>query len=297
MRLDRLLGITMELMSKKRVTATELSARFEVSIRTIYRDIELINQSGIPVVSFAGTDGGFELMEGFFLTKQHFSMQDFAVIYNLLKGMEGAFGDQITSLVNKLGSLQPALLSQGEHEKLIFALNASEGEKEIIQALHQAVNERKIIHFLYTNATGESTNRQLEPVHLYWERGYWYLEGYCLSRQAKRLFRVSRMEQVEVTDVMFQPRELVDSPDVEEVRGTVAHLRFDLSAQPRVTEQFRDDCIHLGTHIDVHKEFYLREYAISVILSYGSKVEILSPEDLKIELLEEIKKIQQRYEK
>ncbi|TVX92442.1 helix-turn-helix transcriptional regulator [Paenibacillus agilis] len=296
MRLDRLLGITMELMSKKRVTATELSARFEVSIRTIYRDIELINQAGIPIVSFAGTDGGFELMEGFFLTKQHFSMQDFAVIYNLLKGMEGAFGEQITSLVNKLGSLQPALLSQGEHEKLIFALNASEDEKAIIQVLHQAVNERRIIHFSYTNAIGESTNRQLEPVHLYWERGFWYLEGYCLSKKAKRLFRVSRMEQVEITDVTFQPRELVDSPVVEEVRGTVAHLRFDLSAQPRVTEQFRDDCIHLGTHIEVHKEFYLREYAISVILSYGSKVEILSPEDLKDELMEEIKKIQQRYE-
>lgn len=76
------------------MTATELAARFEVSIRTIYRDVDLINQAGIPVASFtgAGTDGGFELMNGFFLTKQHFSVDDFSVIYNLLKGMKGAMG-------------------------------------------------------------------------------------------------------------------------------------------------------------------------------------------------------------
>lgn len=92
MKLDRMLGITMELLAKRRVTATELAARFEVSIRTIYRDVDLINQAGIPVASFTGTDGGFELMNGFFLTKQHFSVDDFSVIYNLLKGMKGAMG-------------------------------------------------------------------------------------------------------------------------------------------------------------------------------------------------------------
>ncbi|WP_353625960.1 HTH domain-containing protein [Bacillus sp. JCM 19041] len=86
MKLARLLGITMELLTKRRVTATDLAARFEVSIRTIYRDIELINQAGVPVASFSGADGGFELMNGFFLTKQTFSLDDLLLIYSLLKG-------------------------------------------------------------------------------------------------------------------------------------------------------------------------------------------------------------------
>ena len=76
MKLDRLLGITMELLTK-RVTATALAARYEVSVRTIYRDVDLINQAGIPIASYPGADGGFELMSGFYLTRQHFSVDDF----------------------------------------------------------------------------------------------------------------------------------------------------------------------------------------------------------------------------
>jgi predicted DNA-binding transcriptional regulator YafY len=110
----------MELLTKKRVTATELAARFEVSVRTIYRDVEFISQAGIPVASFLGTDGGFELMDGFFLTKQHFSVDDFSMIYHLLRGVEGTIGGTFTSLMHKLGSLQPALLKGGYDHKMKF---------------------------------------------------------------------------------------------------------------------------------------------------------------------------------
>ena len=201
-----MLGITMELLTKRRVTATELAVRFEVSIRTIYRDVDLINQSGIPVASFTGTDGGFELMNGFFLTKQHFSVDDFSVIYNLLKGMEGAMGGQSTSLMHKLSSLQPALLNGGIHDKIIFDMSTSESEKAIVHQLLHAINRTRVIAFSYTSATGTSSQRNVEPIKLYWERGAWYLEGYCLSHQAKRFFRVSRITELEMLDDHYHPR-------------------------------------------------------------------------------------------
>lgn len=90
MRLDRLLGITLELLAKKRVTAATLAAKFEVSVRTVYRDVELINQAGIPVASFTGADGGFELMDGFYLTRQHFSVDDLSVIYTRTRISSGS---------------------------------------------------------------------------------------------------------------------------------------------------------------------------------------------------------------
>lgn len=94
MKLIRSLGIMIELLSKRRVTATDLAARFEVSTRTIYRDIELINQAGVPVVSYTGTDGGFEVMDGYYLTKQYFSLKELSVIYSMLNGMGGIMGPQ-----------------------------------------------------------------------------------------------------------------------------------------------------------------------------------------------------------
>lgn len=295
MRLDRLLGITMALLTKKRVTATELSSRFEVSIRTIYRDIELINQSGIPVTSFSGTNGGFELMNGFFLKKQHFSIDDFSVIYNLLKSAEGAVGgSKFTSLINKISTLQPTLFNAECRDKIIFDISASEEEKEIILPLMEAVDQSKRIELTYTNASGQVSERKIEPLNLLWERGIWYLDGYCLSRKDKRYFRVSRISNLEVLKEQFNLRADFKRPYVQK-QGTNVHLRFDLSVQQRVLEQFPGNFTKQGNFIDVKKIFYSRDYAVSVILSYGSKVEILTPDDLKNDLIQQINEIRRIY--
>lgn len=296
MKFDRLLGITMELLTKKRVTATELASRFEVSIRTIYRDIDLINQSGIPVASFSGTDGGFEIMNGFFLSKQHFSIEDFSVIYSLLKGMEGAVGgNKFVTLVNKIGSLQPTLLDEGIQKKFVFDMSTSEEEKEILLPLLEAIDQSRRTAFTYTNASGQVSERKIEPFNLLWEKGTWYLYGYCLLRKDKRFFRVSRITKPEVLDETFSPRAGSKRPVNEQEQGTSVHLRFDLTVQSRVFEQFPGEFTNHVDFIEVQTFFYSREYALSVILSYGSMVKILSPEDLKKDLIEKVNEIRKIY--
>ncbi|GIP32810.1 YafY family protein [Paenibacillus sp. J2TS4] len=295
MKLIRALGITMELLSKRRVTAAELADRFEVSNRTIYRDIELISQAGIPVASYTGTDGGFEVMSGFYLTKQHFSLEDLSVIYNLLRGMEGAMGAKPVSIMGKLSSLQPALLNGGNVNKIIFDMSTSELEKNLVHPLLQAINDKRVVSFSYISSTGSNTDRSVEPAALYWGRGAWYLSGYCLLRQASRMFRLSRLSSLKITDDKYQPREEAPASDAEEVQGMQAHLRFDLSAQPRVLEQFPGECIRADDHIDVHTVFYKTEYAVSVVLSYGPKVTIISPDELKHQVLNTMLEIQKLY--
>jgi predicted DNA-binding transcriptional regulator YafY len=295
MKLDRMLGITMELLSKKRVTASELAARYEVSIRTIYRDIELINQAGIPVASFTGADGGFEMMDGFYLTKQHFSVDDLSVIYSLLKGMDGAMEGKSTAIMNKLSSLQPALLKGGSRDRIVFDMTTSEQERAIVRPLLEAIQRSRVICFSYSDASGASSQRRVEPLTLYWERGAWYLEGFCLSRKAKRIFKISRFSRFEVTDEQFHPRDNSAHPREEEAQGMKAHLRFDLKARPRVLEQFKGEYTIEDGYIDVHTIFYSKEYALSVILSYGSKVKIISPEELKDDVMQTLQDIQKLY--
>lgn len=298
MRLDRLLGITLELMAKKRVTAAELAAKFEVSARTVYRDAELINRAGIPVASFSGADGGFELMGGFFLTRQHFSVDDFSVIYTLLKAMEGAMGSAVESPMRKLASLHPALANEGSREALILGMSAPEPERGNVRELFRAIRQSRVVRMAYASASGTPSERSVEPMNLLWEKGVWYLEGYCRSRRAKRYFRVSRIARLDVSEETFSPRRVPDEPEAEEEgQGIRAHLRFDLSARMRVLEQFPGECEYLGDRIEVRTTFYKKEYALSVIASYGTTVDILAPEGLRDDMIAHIEAIRRHYAK
>ena len=295
MRLDRLLGISLELMTKKRVTAAELADKFEVSVRTIYRDIELINQAGIPVVSYNGVDGGYELADGYFVTRQHFSVDDLSVIYSLLKAMEGAMGGAVSSAKRKLTSLHPKLADEERREAIVMDLSVPESERDQVQELYGAVRQRRVVRLSYTDAAGTTTERFVEPINLLWSKGAWYVEAYCRKVRAMRYFRVSRIERLDVTEERFIPRQLPKEPEQEETPGIRAHLRFDLSVRTRVLEQFPGECEYLGDCIEVRTTFYRKEYALSVIAGYGTKVEIVSPDELRDEIIAHLDTIRRHH--
>ncbi|GAB6930578.1 YafY family protein [Paenibacillus sp. JCM 10914] len=295
MKLVRALGITMELLSKHRVTATELAARFEVSIRTIYRDIELINEAGIPVASYTGADGGFEVMDGYYLTKQHFSLQDLSMIYSLLKGMEGIMSPQPAAIMGKLTILQPELVQAGAEKKLILDLAATDAERSLIQPILQAIQDKKVVSFSYTDSEGNATSRNVEPDNLYWGSRSWYLNGYCLMRQADRMFRLSRMSNLEPTKSEFQPRRPSPSEPMKTIPEMEVHLRFDPSVRQRVLEHFHEECEQTEDGLDVRTVIYDLEYAVLLVLSYGLNVTVLAPDELKHSVMKMAREIQLRY--
>ncbi len=217
-------------------------------------------------------------------------------IYNLLKGIEGTVKGRYTTIMNKLGTLQPALLNGGCHEQILFDMSTSKHERAWVQPILNAIERSNLITLQYTSTSGSCSERQVEPLQLYWEQGVWYLEAYCLLKQGKRIFRVSRISSLEVSTDTFLPRGNLGREDQEAVQGIQAHLRFDSSAGPRVTEQFPEAFISGEGLLDVRTVFYTKAYAISVILSYGAKVEIISPPELKEELLQELEEIRKRYE-
>ena len=213
MRLDRLLEIVILLLNRRQVTASELAARFEVSVRTIYRDVEAINLAGVPVISTRGQGGGFTVMDDFRIDRQVLSLDDMAAISSALRGVHGALEDpKSRRALEKITALVPEALS-GElttrSQMLVISpspYGQSDRIRETIQTLHQAVVGSRPVTFVYHDAKGQESLRRVEPHTLLLYGSTWYLYGWCLLRQDWRLFRLARIREVRESGTSFTRR-------------------------------------------------------------------------------------------
>ena len=174
MKLERLMAITILLLNRKRVQAQELADRLEVSLRTIYRDLESLNLAGIPIVSYTGAKSGFEIMENFRLERQMLSFDELIALSTALRGLQStqAFSSQnLDGLLDKVG----ALVSKAEQgrmvgtDQVIIDLNpwkSSSSERNKYDTLHKAVSEKRLIRFTYINGQGGESERCIEPMGL-----------------------------------------------------------------------------------------------------------------------------------
>jgi predicted DNA-binding transcriptional regulator YafY len=208
------MAITILLLNRKRVQAQELADRLEVSLRTIYRDLESLNLAGIPIVSYTGAEGGFEIMENFRLDRQMLSFDELMALSTALRGLHSsqAFSNQnLDGLLDKVG----ALVSKAEQgrvagaDQVIIDLNpwkSSASERNKYDMLHKAVSDKRLIRFTYTNGQGGETERCIEPMGLVLKGYTWYLHGYCLNRDDYRMFRLSRIRNLLILEDTFQRR-------------------------------------------------------------------------------------------
>ncbi|CAH0121747.1 MULTISPECIES: YafY family protein [unclassified Paenibacillus] len=304
MKLDRLLAITMALLNQRRVTAAELSERFEVSLRTIYRDMEAINQAGIPVVSFPGSDGGYEIMEGYRLDKQYLTLEDFVFICTALRGFQSATDNQdIAGLLERIGSLVPGRSVQEESSNLHLNYAPTPNEKEKIGPLNAAIRESRLAAFEYWDVYGSETKRTIEPMGLYLKGYAWYVWGYCRIRSDFRIFRLSRISRLQTLPDTFVRRamtleQLETRRDSEERPVPFpAVLRFHPAVKTRVRDEFEAGRIEAKPDGFMHvtNSYYSKGHAIRHILSYSSNVQVLSPPELIEELRRHLAKIAQLY--
>ncbi|MGN7359034.1 helix-turn-helix transcriptional regulator [Paenibacillus sp. SAF-054] len=307
MKLDRLLAITMMLLNQQRVSATELAARFEVSLRTIYRDMEAINQAGIPIVSFAGSDGGYEIMSGYRIDKQVLSLEDFSSICSALRGARSATDSlDIDGLLERIGALMPGPertigLSSG-HIDLDFQPEPLVKEK--ITPIQQAVKTQHLIQFLYLDNKGKESERTIEPMGLFLKGYVWYLYGYCLTRSDIRVFRLTRMTELQSLPQTFLRRpytlqdvekQFMSQADFQRVHA-VLHFRPDVKT--RVRDEFGYDRMHDhpdGT-VSVTAHYSSMDKAMQNILSFSSAVTVLEPAEVIEELKRHIAAMAGKYE-
>lgn len=303
-----MLGIVVLLLNRDRISARTLAEKFDVSVRTIYRDIESINLAGIPIVSYQGSSGGIGIMDNYRLNRQVLTLDEMKSIITALKGINTTLGDvEIDTVAEKILALVPRdkveNFSRHIDELAIDFIpwGYKERTKEYLKLIQQAISERMIIDFRYMNAKHESTPRQVEPMTLVFKGYAWYLFAYCRLRHDYRIFRLSRMNDLCVHDEKFERKEqsyrnFIDQAAPEKDLICL-RMKFHPAIKMKVEECFNEECIeylpdgHLLVTLSVPED----EWVYSMILSFGEYAELLEPGHIKSAITEKIKKMSQIY--
>ena len=304
MKIDRLLGILTALLQVDCVTAPQLAGKFEVSRRTIARDIDALCQAGIPVVTRQGIGGGISIAEGFRLDKSVLTSDELTGIIAALKGI-GSVSErsQIERTLDKLGANSSAVVSLREPVVIDLA-SFYKGQLTVkIEAFKQAILEQRIVEFDYYYEKGES-RRRIEPYVVIFQWASWYVFGYCLERQDFRMFKLTRLWGLETSGEEFVAR---DIPKKKQRLGSSysSHFTdeiqlvavFDVVAKYQLIDAYGLNSFE-ETSEGLRFEFSYtnRSYLISWLLGFGSKVKVLEPSDIAGELKDEARKILSRYE-
>lgn len=200
----RLLGIVYILMKKGTVTAGELAERFEVSIRTIYRDVESLNLAGIPVYARKGKNGGICLMETFVLDRMLVSEEEQKQILAALVSLRETGAEEEGEILRRLGDF---FRMEPVNWVSIDFSDWSGRRNDLFVQIREAILGRHVMVFDYYGQHGEMRSRTVEPVQLLFKEYTWYVRAFCRTRQAMRLFKVLRMKRVQVLEETFESGE------------------------------------------------------------------------------------------
>ena len=247
MKVDRLVSIIMTLLDKERIGAQELADTFEVSPRTIYRDIEAINMAGIPIRSISGVGGGFEIMPEYKLDKKVFSTADLSIILMGLSSLSNIVrGNDLVNAFEKVKSFIPAEKAKEieiKTNQICIDLSPWVGNRTIqpnLERIKTAIQDHKLLYFEYIAHHGIKTVRTVEPYQLVLKGIHWYFQGYCYTRNDYRLFRLSRMSELQIRPERFIPRDfkkpILDFDQIAETMQTEVKIRIHKSLLDRVLE-------------------------------------------------------------
>lgn len=296
MKIDRLVSILSVLLQKEKVTTAYLAEKFEVSKRTIMRDIDSLNKAGIPIVTTQGNGGGVSIMNNYKLDKTLLSSNDLRSIIAGLKGLDSVSGtNQYKQLMEKLNAVDidnQFIIDLSSWDKSAFA--------DKIALIKSAIERKEKISFHYISPNGES-ERVLEPHHIIFQWSSWYVWGYCLKREDYRMFKLSRMTDLKATGEKCGDRivHVYTTDKLRHTKGEIqATVRFDKSMKWRIVDEFGVDLLKYDSDGNIVVTFTWSDVPAfyQYILSFGNKAEILSPNEYRKEFAEILKNMQEHYQ-
>lgn len=296
MRIDRLLSLIIFLLNHDLVSARELAERFDVSVRTIQRDMETIDRAGIPVMSVKGPSGGYGIMETYKMDRQFVTLDDLFYIITALSGIGASISNQkIGSTIEKMKNLLPGQEETvfGKQQERLYIdfsmLGGTEKQQEVFRIIEKAIDGTRLLRITYTSNKLETTRRVLEPMTIAFKWRSWYLFAYCRLKKDYRLFRLSRIGDAEILEDRFRRREksfedFMTGYDMHgSGRAVDLVLAFSRELKPLVEEYYQgedtreDEQGRLITHVRMPEDGWV----YGIILSYGTYVEVLSPEHVR----------------
>jgi predicted DNA-binding transcriptional regulator YafY len=304
MKLERLLSIVVMLLNRGRVSAPELAVRFGVSVRTIYRDFDSIGKAGIPLVSVQGVGGGYEIMEGFTISRGVFSESDIGSMLAALKGMNAALEDgEIDDAIGKLSALAKPGARRAMDEIVLdvepWGYTAKRTAK--LEKLRRAISDRAPVRILYRDSNGTTSERTVEPMSLVLKNGTWYLYAFCRLRGDERLFRLSGISSAVPLLARFERRDL--SYEEFAKRSSVEFaledfiVEFEAGAANLIEDSFDPASIErlAGGKLRVRMRMPDADWAYDMILGYGTRARVVGPEKAVSRFIERLRAIGEMY--
>ncbi len=284
MQINRLFEIVYILLDKKTVTSKELAERFEVSTRTIYRDIETLSSAGIPVYMIKGKGGGISLLSNFVINKAVLTEKEKANILSSLKAVSSVNLSETDTALEKLNSLFGETNTDWIEVDFTSWYNAEE-EKELFCNLKSAILRKNTISFSYSSGKGENTKRQVYPLKLCFKGQSWYLYGYCKTRCDNRFFKLRRIKSLSVLDETFHkrpPTQVFSKKDMFKEDFITLTLKLSKKMAYRIYDEFSTfEQLEDGSFI-AEISFPKGDWIINYITSFGEDCEVLSPKEVRL---------------
>ncbi|MFT4106981.1 MAG: WYL domain-containing protein [Lacrimispora sp.] len=285
MKIDRLMGIAIYLLNHGKTSAQRLAEEFEVSARTIMRDMDTLDQAGIPIQSSYGADGGYQIVDTYVMEKQLANNRDYAFIVTALKGFASAYTNKnLEKTLYKMNSL-----TDGQIPPISLDFSAAHENREVnnqIQLLEGAITQKKIVRFQYTNNENEVKPMQVEPASVIYKWFNWYLVGYYEKYQDYCMFKLVRMEHLEITEKRNRIEHCAENIFIRE-RSSQKVIEIKLRGKARVKSKCKE---YLNGHIikefengDFEFCFSVPEketYWYGVLLSLGSEIRVIGPQSV-----------------
>lgn len=290
MKLDRMIGILSILLQREKVTAPYLAEKFEVSCRTINRDIESLCMAGIPIVTEQGKNGGISIMANYKVDKTLLSKSDMQAILAGLRSLDSISGtNRYAQLMEKLSFGASNLLSGDSHILIDLSAWHKESLSPKIELLHSAILSATTVRFSYYAPKGESL-RTIEPYHLIFQWSSWYIWGWCRNRQDFRLFKLNRMTNLQMEEP-FEKRS-VPLPDLSSEQVFPAAYQVKAKIQPqyqwRLIEEYGPESFTRQSDGSLlfMSGFTDKNSIVCWIASFGEGAELLEPAQFRKDVLE-----------
>ena len=282
MKIDRLIGILSVLLQEEKTTAPELAERFEVSRRTINRDIEDLCKAGIPILAVQGSGGGISIMDGYRMDRTILTSRDMQMILAGLRSLDSVSGTRYYGqLMEKIQTGSSEFISGKDSILIDLASWYKASLTPKIDVILSSIENRKLLEFRYYSPSRESS-RTIEPYYLVFKWSSWYVWGWCTTKEDFRLFKLNRMDSVAETDRSFVCRD-VPLPDLSNEKifpgGIKVKALFSPEVKWRLIEEFG---LNSFTDTDDGKLLFTADYTdmdnlVSWILTFGDKAEVLEP--------------------
>lgn len=289
MKIDRLIGILSILLQKETTTAPELAEHFEVSKRTINRDIEALSKAGVPIQTTQGYGGGISIMNGYRMDRTLLTSRDMQMILAGLRSLDSVSGNSYYGqLMEKLQAGSSEMISGRDSILIDLSSWYKTSLAPKISVIQDAIEDRHILEFYYYAPSGES-KRSIEPYYVVFKWTSWYVYGWCRKRKDYRLFKLNRMDKLKETDKKFVCRN-APVPDMSSQlafpRNIILRALFEPDMKWRLVEEFGPDCYEVQ---DDGRLLLIRDYSdmenlTMWMLTFGDKVEVIEPVEVREKL-------------